>query len=154
MRLIEPMENNNPSAVKRKVQVVVFTRRPRLQVLVLRRPPERGHIWQPVTGNVDASDSSLDEAARRELAEETGIDTFVDLTNTGHDFTFRKGPVQFVERVIGVETDGPVAVTLSSEHVEFAWLTPDDALRRIEWDTNKQGVTRVIDAVSDEQSTP
>ena len=148
-----PSENNN-SAVGRKVQVIVFTRQPRVQVLILRRPPTRGHIWQPITGNVDDSDTSLLEAARREFREETGIVSPVDVMDTEFDFEFRKGEARVIERLISAETAGPVPIVLSPEHVDYAWLRPADAVEHLHWEIHKQGIWRVIDGVSDAQSTP
>jgi 8-oxo-dGTP pyrophosphatase MutT (NUDIX family) len=149
-----PSENNTSDVVKRKVQVIVFTRLPEVQVLILRRPPALGHIWQPITGNVDDSDPSLLEAARRELMEETGIVSPVNMVDTELDFQFRHGTVRFVERVIAAETGGAVPVVLSSEHVDYAWLSPATALERLRWEINKQGLRHVIDGVSGERSTP
>lgn len=132
----------------------MYTRHPRLQILVLRRPPSRGHIWQPVTGNVDPSDNSLVEAARRELAEETGIGHPLDVVDTQVDFTFQRGRAEVRERLIGVETGGPEDVVLSDEHVDYAWLPPDEAARRLEWEIHREGVRCVIDGVSGGRSTP
>ena len=140
--------------MKRKVQVVVFTPQPELQVLILRRPPSKGHIWQPITGNVDDADTSLLGAARRELMEETGIVRLVDLVDTGLDFEFQHGEVRFIERVISAKTAGPVPVVLSSEHEDYAWLNPADAVGRLRWEIHKQGIRHVIDAVSGERSMP
>jgi 8-oxo-dGTP pyrophosphatase MutT (NUDIX family) len=129
---------------KRKVQVVVFARQPELRVLVLRRPPKRGHIWQPITGNVDRSDASLSDAARRELEEETGIRDLVHLIDTEFDFSFLKGGFVVFERLIGIEVASVQPVVLSREHVEYRWLPPEQALDHLEWDINKKGLRRVI----------
>ncbi|HSN69507.1 MAG TPA: lipoyl(octanoyl) transferase LipB [Thermoanaerobaculia bacterium] len=43
------------------------------KVLLLRRHPDRGEFWQPVTGRIEPGETP-GEAARRELAEETGCD--------------------------------------------------------------------------------
>ena len=47
---------------------------PALDVLLIRRTGGEGH-WQSVTGSKDALDEPFAETARREVAEETGIDT-------------------------------------------------------------------------------
>jgi 8-oxo-dGTP pyrophosphatase MutT (NUDIX family) len=136
--------HEKPRKVKRKVQIVVFTRTPETRVLILRRPPDRGSIWQPVTGNVDSRDLSLVEAARRELSEETGITQVRAIRDTGVDFHFRKGDADVVERLIAVETPGIMDVVISDEHVAAAWLPADAALDRMEWETNREGVRRVL----------
>lgn len=43
------------------------------RVLLLHRVPAKGGGWQPVTGRVEDADADLEAAARRELAEETGL---------------------------------------------------------------------------------
>jgi 8-oxo-dGTP pyrophosphatase MutT (NUDIX family) len=147
-------QNDTPVNIRRKVQVVVFTRTPQLRVLTLRRPREMGHIWQPVTGNVDAADATWSEAARREVAEEAGIEDPLHVTDMKFDFRFESKGVQFVERLVALETSDAGRVVLSSEHVDYAWLPLEEAVGRMKWDINRDGVRRVIDAVSDERWTP
>ena len=73
----------------RKVQVIVYTRTPDVAVLLLRRPPEHGHIWQPVTGKLEPDDPGFAEGARRELLEETGIDAAGRVIETDLEFRFQ-----------------------------------------------------------------
>ena len=51
--------------------VVIHT--PALDVLLIERADKPGY-WQSVTGSLDAEDEPLDATARREVAEETGIE--------------------------------------------------------------------------------
>ena len=130
----------------RKVQVIVYTRTPDVAVLLLRRPPERGHIWQPVTGKLESADPGFAEGARRELLEETGIDGAGRVIETAVEFRFKKKDQDVVERVMGVELAGQLPVRISAEHVEYAWLPRAEALDRLYWDINKEGVRQVLDA--------
>ena len=65
---------------KRPVSILVVIHSPELDVLLLERVTHPGY-WQSVTGSQEAGESLL-ETARREVAEETGIDAaaadFVD----------------------------------------------------------------------------
>eukprot|EP01042_Synura_sphagnicola_P018610 gene18611-biopygen18405 len=61
-----------PYKLPESVLVVIHT--PALEVLLIRRTGGEGH-WQSVTGSKDALDEPFAETARREVAEETGIDT-------------------------------------------------------------------------------
>jgi len=130
----------------RKVQVIVYTLTPNVAVLLLRRGPERDHIWQTVTGSLEPDDEGFTEGARRELLEETGIETAANIIEIGLEFRFKKKNECIVERVIGVELTGRVPVRLSEEHVEYAWLGEAEALERLYWSTNKEGVRHVLDA--------
>ena len=130
----------------RKVQVIVYTLTPKVAVLLLRRGPERDHIWQTVTGSLEPDDEGFAEGARRELLEETGIETAANIIEIGLEFRFKKKNECIVERVIGVELTGRVPVRLSEEHVEYAWLGEAEALERLYWSTNKEGVRQVLNA--------
>src|SRR4051794_5011362 len=64
-------------AVRTGAEVAVFvTRRQGSQVLILHRSPIQGGYWYVVAGGVEAGEEP-DEAARRELAEETSLVTDV-----------------------------------------------------------------------------
>lgn len=133
----------------RKVQVIVYTREPQLEILLLKRPPERGSLWQPVTGKVEPADTDTLAAARRELAEETGIRTAVALEDLDFEFRFSKNGTPVRERLLAACVEAPVPVTLSSEHVDFAWLLPDAARDQLEWDIHRQGLGRLLQRLRD-----
>jgi 8-oxo-dGTP diphosphatase len=91
--------------------------RPAARVLVIDRldrvllfrftPPDRSPLWATPGGEVDRTES-FDEAARRELLEETGID--VDpgpcIAKRESDFiTFAGEPVHAVEQYFAVRVD-------------------------------------------------
>jgi lipoyl(octanoyl) transferase len=67
----------------RTVSVVPVTADGR--VLLLRRAPDRGGFWQPVTGRLDPGETAA-QAARRELREETGADVPVEPLGYRHGF--------------------------------------------------------------------
>jgi 8-oxo-dGTP pyrophosphatase MutT (NUDIX family) len=59
--------------VRTGVEVAVFvTRKSLSEVLVLHRSPEQGSYWHVVAGGVEPGES-VEEAAERELREETGL---------------------------------------------------------------------------------
>jgi 8-oxo-dGTP pyrophosphatase MutT (NUDIX family) len=72
--------------------------------------------WGPPRG-ARAESETADECAVRELREETGLSLPVSPTDLGSDVC----PVYIAE------ASGQVAVQLSDEHDEFAWVSADRA---------------------------
>ncbi len=110
--------------------VVIHT--PDLAVLLLERTSHPG-FWQSVTGSREAGEP-LAETARREVAEETGIDvppadlTDWRLTNRYEIFAewryrYAPGVTHNIEHVFSlcVTSDTPVTVA-PSEHLGYRWL--------------------------------
>ena len=117
--------------IPRSVLVLVHTLE--REVLLLERALRPGY-WQSVTGSVDYDDEPLEEAARREVAEETGIDARsgrLERWNVVYTFEiylqwrhrFAPGTVHNVEHVFSLELARREAVRLApAEHLAFAWL--------------------------------
>jgi dihydroneopterin triphosphate diphosphatase len=121
------------------VLVVVHTRQ--REVLLLGRALRRD-LWQSVTGSLDRVDEPLEQAAAREVLEETGIGadsgrlrrwnltyTFEIWQQWRHRFP--PGVTHNREHAFGLELPGPCAVRLApDEHVAFAWLPWREAAAR------------------------
>ena len=117
---------------KKPVSVLVVVHTPDLQVLLLERAGHPGY-WQSVTGSQEG-DEALIDTARREVLEETGIDTGAHclrdwhLTNTFEIFAewrHRYGPgvTRNTEHVFGLTVPAPQPVTLApGEHLAWRWL--------------------------------
>jgi lipoyl(octanoyl) transferase len=117
----------------RSVQVVVAAGE---DVLLLQRNPERGRLWQPVTGRIEAGESARDAAAR-ELREETGFDADVQPLGYAHAFLLdpeiaRRFPVFCHEEAFVARLDAPRAPRLDPrEHTGARWLPWRDALAEV-----------------------
>lgn len=120
------------------------------EVLVLRRGPEKGGLWAPVTGNVDGEESD-EAAAARELQEETGLANVSALRATGFVNRFTKGggehATSFVESVWAAVVRPGSPVRLSHEHVESQWVRVEEAIALVAFDGCKEGVRRAVAAV-------
>lgn len=143
-----------PPKIPESVLVVVYT--PALQVLLIERADRPG-FWQSVTGSKDRLDEPLDETARREVAEETGI--VVGSPGIPHtalqDWGLRNvyeiypvwrhryapGVTHNTEHVFGLCVPEGTPVVLSPrEHLAHAWLPWREAAERCFSPSNAEAV--------------
>jgi 2-(3-amino-3-carboxypropyl)histidine synthase len=136
-----------PAVDQECVEAYLFARNP-TRLLVLRRPPRRGRIWVPVSGKVDPSDASPEEAIRREVVEETGF------RETGIPVPLDwlvpfEGPDgrRWRLRAYAIELAAATDPTLSPEHDGFAWLDPGAARDRLYFPDNAQAVDRLLERI-------
>jgi len=116
------------------VSVLVVIHTPALEVLLLQRAA-RPEFWQSVTGSLDRPDEPLEDAARREVREETGIEapqerllrwnvinTFRIWEQWRHRFP--PGTTHNTEHVFSLQVPGRMPVRLDPhEHLAFLWLS-------------------------------
>jgi len=124
--------------VKIPVSVLVVIHTPDLQVLLLERADHPG-FWQSVTGSRDRPDEPLAETCRREVMEETGLDTAQHVledwgrTNRYEIYPqwrhrYADGVTHNTEHVFGLRLPGPLPVRLAPrEHLQFRWLPWQEA---------------------------
>jgi dATP pyrophosphohydrolase len=122
--------DGRPYKLPVSVLVVVYT--PALDVLLLERADRPG-FWQSVTGSQIAGET-LEQTARRELLEETGLDAVSHrLTDWGkHNvfeiyphwrFRYAPGVKHNTEHVFGLEVPAGTHITLAPrEHTAYMWL--------------------------------
>jgi dATP pyrophosphohydrolase len=120
-------------SAKLPVSVLVVVHTPELEVLLLERSSRPGY-WQSVTGSLERLDEPLEDAARREVHEETGIDAagaqFVrwPVANAFEIYAqwrhrFAPGTTHNTEHVFSLRLPGRIAVTLApQEHRAQLWL--------------------------------
>ena len=121
--------------MKNKVQVWILTQK---EVLIFLTNKKRGNFWQPVTGSAESFDLQLKDAAIREVKEETGF--IKDVEPLNHQFHFLN---QFGEEtsehgfyILLDEKENPILDP--NEHDSFQWVSFDEALKRIRFDSNKE----------------
>ncbi len=131
--------NKRGDKIPESVLVVIHT--PELQVLLLERADHPG-FWQSVTGSKDRADEPLALTCRREVLEETGIDTSRyelsdwQMTNRYEIFAhwrdrYPEGVTHNTEYVFGLLVPEPLPVRLAPrEHLGFAWLDWREAAER------------------------
>lgn len=133
---------------KRPESVLVVVHTHAGEVLLLKRA-DRPDFWQSVTGSLQPGETPLD-AARRELAEETGLaaDGLVDCQRRRRFFIppdwrgrFAPGVTHNLEHEFRLELPEAAAVRPNpDEHTEARWLGRDDALARAASWTNRAAI--------------
>jgi len=123
------------------VSVLVVIHTTDLQVLLLERADHPG-FWQSVTGSMERVDEPLAETCRREVLEETGIDTAEheltdwELENRYEIYLhwrhrYPDGVTHNTEHVFGLRVPAPLPVTIAPrEHLRYEWLPWELAAER------------------------
>jgi dATP pyrophosphohydrolase len=83
-------------------------------------------MWQTITGKVEPNEHALD-AAKRELAEETGLYSAVwyKVPFLGGFYDMKRNSVESVP-AFAVVFDDMVDVRLSEEHSQYKWIGADE----------------------------
>ena len=136
----------------RKAQVWIFRRGARAasppEVLLFQVVSKRGSGWHPVTGGVDDGETEF-QGAKRELKEETGFSgkqlQWIDLK---YQFKFegRFGPAQESAFLAILAPDSSDPKIDSHEHVAFEWCAYEEALRRVEFPSQKEALKLALQA--------
>jgi len=125
------------------VLIVIYTAGGEFLVMERRRPQG---FWQSVTGSLEWGEMA-DDAARREVIEETGItqgmlrnlqwtQTYEILASFGRKYA--PGITRNLEHAFALKLLGRVPVTLSpTEHVQFKWLPAAEAIETVSSHTNR-----------------
>jgi 8-oxo-dGTP pyrophosphatase MutT (NUDIX family) len=132
--------------IRSHVEVYVFRRRARrVEFLCLQRSPGRTlpGAWQPVTGKVRRGEHAA-RAAAREVREETGLTPrkWWALESVTIYFDAAADAVRALP-LFAAEVDARDAVTLSREHVAYAWLPARAAGNRYLWEAQRRGLEAV-----------
>ncbi len=140
-------------AFKRPESVLVVVHTAAGLVLMLERvsPPR---FWQSVTGSLEPGER-FEAAARRELAEETGLAEAAGLVDLGLTQRFPIAPAwrhrfapgvgENLERAFALEVPSPFDPVLNpAEHRRHSWLTAHEALARASSWTNRNAIRRVF----------
>lgn len=135
---------------KQPVSVLVLIHTPAREILLLERASHAGY-WQSVTGSREGEEALID-TARREVFEETGIDTAAGrltdwkLANRFEIFEewrhrYATGVTHNLEHVFSLEVPGRLPITLAAdEHTAALWLPWREAAEKVFSWTNRDAI--------------
>jgi dATP pyrophosphohydrolase len=138
--------------MRQPIQVLVYPAKfanGHWQYLLLRRIAAREGFWQGVTGGVEGDEQIVD-AAKRELAEETGLEaTAVHHVDFSYSYPvaerykhlYAAGVEEITEYVFVAQIVGEETPTIDArEHDRWEWLDLDEALERLTWPSNVEAL--------------
>jgi dATP pyrophosphohydrolase len=135
---------------KQPISVLVVIYTPTLQVLLLERAAHPG-FWQSVTGSREDNEQLID-TARREVMEETGLDTtrykLTDWHTTNNYEIFPQWRHRYApdvthntEHVFSLEIPSQLTITTEpSEHRSHPWLPYKEAAARCFSSSNRDAI--------------
>ena len=127
-----------------QVDVILFHIDNNINYLLFKRQPERGGFWQPITGGVEEGETIL-YAARRETMEESGYLKVKNMYDLKYTFEFNVKEKIITEHVFAFEVHDKNAVFCEREHSEIKWVTYDQAVSMLKWDTNIESLKKIND---------
>ncbi len=120
----------------------------KIEFLLLKRAETKlyEHLWQGVAGKIEPGEKAW-EAAIRELKEETGFKP-IKMFVADHVSRFYEvyGDRVNLVPVFGIEVPKS-PVQLSEEHSKYEWLSFDEAMKRLIWNGQKQGLAIVHEMI-------
>jgi len=98
------------------------------------------NIWQFVSGSIEGDEKAVD-AAMRELLEETGINPqafwVVPFVNSFYDPEWDSVNLS---PMFAAQAEAGTKPILSNEHFEFGWFSYEDALKKLVWPGQREGM--------------
>ena len=129
---------------------------PALQILLLRRGAggRCPGSWEAVHGHIEPAESPAD-AARRELAEETGLapERLYNLSRVELFYQHRLNEVALVPAFAAFVPTG-LAVRLGPEHDRLEWLAPEQARARFAWPRERRALDDIRVLFTDGHAGP
>lgn len=107
-------------------------------------------FWQWISGGVEDFDENLYAAAKREIFEETGVDSNLELTqlecitkipvvNIVKKFIWGNDIFYADEYSFSVKFDN-IDIVLSDEHSLYSWMSFEEAKKLLKYDSNKSAL--------------
>lgn len=136
----------------RSEEVMVVLYRPGPEFLVALRSQERHGYWNLVAGGVE-EDEEPTAAARRELAEESGLEYPARLEPVPLELDYlRPEGTRVVLHAFLVEAPPGFEPVLNDEHVEYRWCRSAEALELLAYPEPRDAVAYAARLLESEQA--
>ncbi len=118
--------------------------------LVIKRVPEDGDFWQPLTESLEDGES-IEECLRRGVKEELGLNDIKSLTERLWSFPWEnKRGEPNIDLVYGVEILESDEIKINpEEHSEYKWCTFDEAMNLLGKENNKKAFEHFKEKIID-----
>ncbi|MCJ7552497.1 MAG: NUDIX domain-containing protein [Ignavibacteriaceae bacterium] len=118
-----------------------------IEFLLLKRSPTQYYpnLWQMISGKIKPNEKAF-ECALREIKEETGL-TPLNLwvvPNVNSFYTAENDSITSVP-VFATKVNYNSEINLSNEHVEYKWLSSEEAKQHLAWVGQKKSVDVIVD---------
>jgi 8-oxo-dGTP pyrophosphatase MutT (NUDIX family) len=151
------LEDPYSLTVRTGVEVAVFvTRKSGSEVLIVHRSPEQGGYWHVIAGGVEPGET-VEEAAQRELREETGLVAEVTAGAPVIEYVYPLTEEPAARRTQYDQSIAEVEVTcfrvaapddweprLDWEHDGHRWCEPCEAFTALRWPATAQALRRLL----------
>lgn len=104
-------------------------------------PKHGGDFWFTVTGSLD-NDETDEQAVKREVKEETGLEVFDTLFLNCYSIYSWNGQDYQEKNFIAFVNSGPIR--LNEEHIESKWLNIQNFINSINWKLDKNELKKVL----------
>ncbi len=122
----------------------------RIKILLLKRRSNLtlGDTWQAVHGGIEEGETTV-QAEFRELKEETGFTT-EELYGLDPEMLYDSeyDCIQIIP-AFAAKMRAYSTPKLSKEHMDFEWLSFEEALKRVIWDNQKRRIEEINRIVAD-----
>lgn len=129
---------------RQKVLTFVVNKNKKLLALLGSNDDPQFHesFWYVVTGSVEDIDLSLEDAVKREVFEETGLET-EKIINLNTTYEYISLGDECVERCfITYVLDGKV--NLNEESIDYKWCSLDEFISLVRWYFNKDELKNML----------
>lgn len=114
------------------------------------------NVWQGIAGGVEDNET-VEQSARREIIEESNIPYDSNLVKLSSFFSmpsvnisgtkWGKGIYIVKEYSFGVCADN-IEIKISDEHKTFKWVSYNEAMNLLKWDSNKNAIWELNERLS------